>query len=575
MTDETGQSIAAAINAINPNDAVRYSAQTLTDAQKAQARSNIGAISDVSTKADKVDGATNGNLAGLDSEGNLTDSTIPASDVTQLKNDLSQLTDGFNRTVLQGGFNQLFDMGICFGRSSAFYNFAFDNSSKKINFSLKDSSITWARIPLCLKAPNSKIYVKLISDENTQPDLWYSETDNSDVEVMNPIETKATSYIFNNTTNKPVLSCHFASQWATHSTISMGFVVVNLTKWFGAGNEPSIEEVESLLTENYYEYNDYVPSLNGLDTEALDIKMLGWSVPKECPIHNYVDADRKFHQRVGRVDLGSLNWSLSGDGTFFIATNLSPLSATTWGIDNLPNVYCSKYGNDAKWNNITTTISDKKCSSYSNQVRISDSSYTDVSTFKTAMQGVYLYYELANEIVTYVDGNEIVNAISDAYLPSKTYYNGDIVIYNNQLWKYDKVGDSGTSAVPSNANASRTSLGGEIEGINRDLSTVKFIDTTSTHITRGLFEAYSNKALGMCHLCLDFSLSGASAGELITTLPVEFRPNHDKWVFINGQKGSSGFVLIRGIVSENGEFRLYDIDNGDWGIQGVGVYFVI
>ena len=96
MTDETGQSIAAAINAINPNDAVRYSAQTLTDAQKAQARSNIGAISedevDVSTKADKVDGATNGNLAGLDSNGNLTDSTIPASDVTQLKNDLTELS---------------------------------------------------------------------------------------------------------------------------------------------------------------------------------------------------------------------------------------------------------------------------------------------------------------------------------------------------------------------------------------------------------------------------------------------------------------------------------------------------
>ena len=56
----------------------------------------------MSDKADKVDGATNGNLAGLDSSGNLTDSGIAASDVAT-QSDLSgkqdALTPGSNVTI--------------------------------------------------------------------------------------------------------------------------------------------------------------------------------------------------------------------------------------------------------------------------------------------------------------------------------------------------------------------------------------------------------------------------------------------------------------------------------------------
>ena len=50
---------------------------------------------------------------------------------------------------------------------------------------------------------------------------------------------------------------------------------------------------------------------NGIDIlsdNQIEQKMLGWTVPSECPIQNYVDGDGVFHQRVGRVDLGSLNW---------------------------------------------------------------------------------------------------------------------------------------------------------------------------------------------------------------------------------------------------------------------------
>ena len=64
--------------------------------------SQYATTTDLSDKADKVDGATNGNLAGLDSNGNLTDSGIAASDVAT-QSDLSgkqdTLTPGSNVTI--------------------------------------------------------------------------------------------------------------------------------------------------------------------------------------------------------------------------------------------------------------------------------------------------------------------------------------------------------------------------------------------------------------------------------------------------------------------------------------------
>ena len=64
-------------------------------------------------------------------------------------------------------------------------------------------------------------------------------------------------------------------------------------------------------------------------------------------------------------------------------------------------------------------------SAYDEQVRISNSNYTDPDEFKTAMSGVYLYYELAtatqedidaieqyhnveeNDVITFTNPNEV------------------------------------------------------------------------------------------------------------------------------------------------------------------------
>lgn len=92
-------------------------------------------------------------------------------------------------------------------------------------------------------------------------------------------------------------------------------------------------------------------------------------------------------QRIGVVDMGTLNWGLAstmfyvGDSIFFEGQKL----------------LCAKYIHRAGYNN------DKEIYSVGGVLRVVDLSYTDVASFKAAMSGVMLYYELAEPIVTSID----------------------------------------------------------------------------------------------------------------------------------------------------------------------------
>ena len=92
-------------------------------------------------------------------------------------------------------------------------------------------------------------------------------------------------------------------------------------------------------------------------------------------------------QRIGVVDMGTLNWGLAStmfyvvDSIFFEGQKL----------------LCVKYIHRAGYNN------DKEFYSVGGVLRVVDLSYTDVASFKAAMSGVMLYYELAEPIVTSID----------------------------------------------------------------------------------------------------------------------------------------------------------------------------
>ena len=111
-------------------------------------------------------------------------------------------------------------------------------------------------------------------------------------------------------------------------------------------------------------------------------------------IYDEIDSVRnKYVKRVGEVDLGTLSYSVNNNvfrspisdikksaSTSSIANIISPLyTATT------PIVVNSKD---------KTMASDET----ENKIAIKDTAYTDAATFKTAMSGVMLYYELATPI---------------------------------------------------------------------------------------------------------------------------------------------------------------------------------
>ena len=108
-------------------------------------------------------------------------------------------------------------------------------------------------------------------------------------------------------------------------------------------------------------------------------------------VYNYIDWEKKqFVQRVGCVDMGTLDWYVSDSQTSRFATEVPSIVSIA---ADTADVICGKYNSDVEWK-------DKTISHYKTRVYVFDSAYTDAETFKSAMSGVMLYYELAEPIIT-------------------------------------------------------------------------------------------------------------------------------------------------------------------------------
>lgn len=122
----------------------------------------------------------------------------------------------------------------------------------------------------------------------------------------------------------------------------------------------------------------------------------GWSAGTA---RNYVDYENKrYVQCVNSVDLGTLDWTSrlsTVDNSIYVFIS-NDLNVNNRGNNGL----CSHY--DFVTSGIDAAIVKKDKFFYYNPLNIAfiDKSYTDAAAFKQAMQGVILYYELANPIVT-------------------------------------------------------------------------------------------------------------------------------------------------------------------------------
>lgn len=148
----------------------------------------------------------------------------------------------------------------------------------------------------------------------------------------------------------------------------------------------------------------------------------GWSAGTA---RNYVDYEnKKYYQCVGSMDLGTLTWK-NGESVSFETHELNGQKLTK-SYDIAPNFVCPKYSTktqNAMWGktSITGITANANVDGY---VYVNDTSYTDVTAFKQAMQGVILYYELANPIVT-----DISTLIDDDFLRNIEVEAGGLVTF--------------------------------------------------------------------------------------------------------------------------------------------------
>lgn len=110
---------------------------------------------------------------------------------------------------------------------------------------------------------------------------------------------------------------------------------------------------------------------------------------------------KKTTRRFVVVDLGDLDWYEGGG--FFASEGVMNIIKSASSYSEIGNMICTKYITDT-WGRIYNgTTSNAIGVSIDGQIGIIDSSYTDAASFKAAMKGVPLYYELATPIETEID----------------------------------------------------------------------------------------------------------------------------------------------------------------------------
>lgn len=230
--------------------------------------------------------------------------------------------------------------------------------------------------------PNTEYFVDLKTNETTRAVCFYDK----DKQFISGVAYGATSKLFTTPTNAAYLKFSVYKTLANQTNLNLS--------WSGIRNG---------------EYEDYWKR-----TYPINVKQLTSNETVIFPngmnrVGNVydeivsVDGVTKAIKRIGSVDLGTLTWALNTTHTqnTFMADRVPNKKL---GIKNL---ICSKYTLTSKPN--WASLGDKEICGFETQAKavVMDSSYTDAATFKEAMNGVMLYYELATPIEYEIDNFEM------------------------------------------------------------------------------------------------------------------------------------------------------------------------
>lgn len=119
-------------------------------------------------------------------------------------------------------------------------------------------------------------------------------------------------------------------------------------------------------------------------------------------VYDYIDLNEgKLHQRVGVVDLGTIDWRYDGDSNERFRYNefAANYNAKMVGALDKPNFLSNMYiaMPTANLSNYDMCVGVYGVGGW---LLIKNSAYTNTEAFKTAMKGVMLYYELAEPVIT-------------------------------------------------------------------------------------------------------------------------------------------------------------------------------
>lgn len=205
------------------------------------------------------------------------------------------------------------------------------------------------------------------------------------------------------------------------------------------GNKETMQSIadafDIMLVDGIYKsdtmptYSPYHSNVYQIPEAIKTLPGYGWSAGTA---KNYVDYENKrYVQCVGSVDLGTLTWT-AGESVSFKTHHLAGQKLTK-SYSIAPNFICPKYSTKTQnesWGK-TSITGISATSNVNGYIYVNDTSYTDATAFKQAMQGVTLYYELATPIVI-----DISDLLADDFLRNLTVEAGGSITFKNSNDSY-------------------------------------------------------------------------------------------------------------------------------------------
>lgn len=174
--------------------------------------------------------------------------------------------------------------------------------------------------------------------------------------------------------------------------------------------------VPSIVSKNA---NDETLDTLTIDSNIQALDGYGWGLTDSVN-NGYSYETKKYTQKVGRVDLGSLSWTKYSNNSFFAQIEDKKVG--------IVNAICSKYDCSNSSHTVTTiinepnTIGQNPTNNYIYFYSDTTASMT-AEQFETALSGVYLYFELATPVET-----DISQYIDDGFINVEE--NGSLIMEN-------------------------------------------------------------------------------------------------------------------------------------------------